>query len=163
MSDVTVRQAVPSEYPLVADLRERAYVGGGVIAPDLPYLAELRTVEEQEGAQLLVAVDPSGEVLGTVVVAQYPSVAAEVSREGELEFRMLATSPAARGRGIGELLVGTVVERARQLGLRRVAISVADDNARALRLYERLGFERLAERDWTPVPTVHLLGYGLEL
>jgi hypothetical protein len=33
----------------------------------------------------------------------------------------------------------------------------------AHRLYERLGFSRLPERDWTPVPGITLRCYSLEL
>jgi hypothetical protein len=33
----------------------------------------------------------------------------------------------------------------------------------AHRLYERLGFTRLPERDWTPLPGVDLLVYSLDL
>jgi hypothetical protein len=33
----------------------------------------------------------------------------------------------------------------------------------AHRLYERLGFTRLPGRDWSPVPGVDLLVYGLDL
>jgi hypothetical protein len=35
--------------------------------------------------------------------------------------------------------------------------------AAAHRLYERLGFARLPERDWTPLPGVDLLVYALDL
>ena len=33
----------------------------------------------------------------------------------------------------------------------------------AQRLYERLGFTRLPERDWSPVPEIDLLVYSREL
>ena len=33
----------------------------------------------------------------------------------------------------------------------------------AHRLYERLGFTRLPERDWSPVPGVQLVAYALPL
>jgi hypothetical protein len=33
----------------------------------------------------------------------------------------------------------------------------------AHRLYERLGFTRLPERDWSPVPGAELLVYALDL
>jgi hypothetical protein len=33
----------------------------------------------------------------------------------------------------------------------------------AHRLYERLGFTRLPDRDWTPVPGVDLRVYALDL
>ncbi|MGH3432514.1 MAG: GNAT family N-acetyltransferase [Thermocrispum sp.] len=157
-----MRVARPEEFAVIGRLCEEAYVGGGVIPPDHTYVPQLREVAGRaRDAELLVAVDPDDEVLGTVTVAAYGSPAAEVARAGELEFRVLATAPAGRGRGVGELLIGAVVERARELGLSRVVISVADDNATAIRLYQRLGFERLPERDWLPVPDVQLLGYFL--
>jgi hypothetical protein len=33
----------------------------------------------------------------------------------------------------------------------------------AHRIYERLGFTRIPERDWSPVPGVDLLAYRLDL
>jgi hypothetical protein len=35
--------------------------------------------------------------------------------------------------------------------------------APAHRIYERLGFRRLPERDWTPYPGVDLMAFRLEL
>ena len=58
--------------------------------------------------------------------------------------------PAAQGRGIGELLVTTCLDRARAAGKRRMVISTDPRMTAAHRLYERLGFRRLPERDWTP-------------
>lgn len=161
MSDVTVRAARADEYPLIGELREQAYVGGGVIPEGHAYIPHLRVVSPPEGAELLVAVDADDVVLGTVMVAEHVSRAAEIAQPGEYEFRMLATSPAARGRGVGQLLINAVFERARELDLPRVVISVADDNTTALRLYQRLGFQRLPERDWRPVPDVQLLGFTI--
>lgn len=49
--------------------------------------------------------------------------------------------PAARGLGVGELLVRTVLEAAAEQGMRRVVLEVAHENGPARALYERLGFE----------------------
>lgn len=164
MSEVTVRPARPEEFELIGELSVQAYVGGGVIPHDHTYVPHLRNVARRaEGAELLVAVDGEDAVLGTVTVARPGSPAAEIARAGELEFRMLATAPGARGRGIGELLTRAVIDRARELGLACVVLSVADDNARAARLYQRLGFQREPERDWAPVPDVWLLVMALDL
>jgi len=164
MSDLVVRPARPDEFELLGEMRVRAYLEGGVIKPDLPYVNELRAVAEQaETAELLVAVDGHDNVLGTVVVAEPPSPAAEVARPGEIEFRMLATDPAARGRGVGETLVNAVIEQGRARSLKRVVLSVVEHNKRAIKLYERLGFRRLPERDWDPLPGVHLIGFGLDV
>jgi ribosomal protein S18 acetylase RimI-like enzyme len=48
--------------------------------------------------------------------------------------------PAARGRGVGERLVRTVVAWAAEEGLSRVLLEVAHENAAARSLYERVGF-----------------------
>lgn len=164
MSEITIRAARPEEFELIGEMSVQAYVGGGVIPHDHVYVPHLRDVARRvDGAELLVAVDGDDVVLGTVTIGQHGSRAAEIARKDELEFRMLATSPAARGRGVGELLTRAVLDRARELGLPRVVLSVADDNARAARLYERLGFQREPERDWAPVPDVWLLVMGIDV
>jgi ribosomal protein S18 acetylase RimI-like enzyme len=48
--------------------------------------------------------------------------------------------PKHRGRGIGTALIRATVERARAVGLTRVELAVREDNARAIALYETLGF-----------------------
>src|SRR5690606_26900041 len=124
----------------------------------------LRAVAEQaETAELLVAVDGDDNVLGTVVVAEPPSPAAEVARPGEIEFRMLATDPAARGRGVREPLVNAVIEQGSARSLRRVVLGVVEHNRRAIGRYGRRGFRRLPEGAWDPLPGVHWIGFGLDV
>ncbi len=53
----------------------------------------------------------------------------------------LAVDPEFEGRGAGAALVEALVEEARARGGRRVTLRVFGPNARAQRLYERLGFE----------------------
>jgi ribosomal protein S18 acetylase RimI-like enzyme len=45
----------------------------------------------------------------------------------------------------------------------RIVISTGQEMHTAHRLYRRLGFERLPERDWTPVPGIELHAYSIEL
>lgn len=49
-------------------------------------------------------------------------------------------APAARRRGVGRVLVAAAVDRARDLGLRRVLLDVVDANPAARALYEAMGF-----------------------
>jgi len=49
--------------------------------------------------------------------------------------------PEARGTGLGSLLVGQVLEYARQT-VEEICLTVVATNAVAIRLYERVGFER---------------------
>jgi ribosomal protein S18 acetylase RimI-like enzyme len=50
-------------------------------------------------------------------------------------------APHARGSGIGAALTQAVVDWAATQGAPRILLGVAEDNDRARRLYERLGFE----------------------
>jgi ribosomal protein S18 acetylase RimI-like enzyme len=112
-----------------------------------------------------VAVDPaSGAVLGSVTYVPGPdNRLAELARATEAEFRMLGVAPEAQGRGVGDALVRACIDRARAAGRTGIAISTSTRMRAAHRLYERLGFCRAPDRDWSPVPGVHLLAYVLEL
>ncbi|TCU12918.1 acetyltransferase (GNAT) family protein [Rhizobium sullae] len=48
--------------------------------------------------------------------------------------------PAYRGQGLGLRLMETTLKQAREYGIGRVELSVHADNARAIRLYEKVGF-----------------------
>lgn len=163
---ITVRRARPDELQRAGELVFAAYDVEGYVAsdPDPGFGAGLlNAAARAEHGEVLVAVAGSGELLGTVTIARAGSKLAEVSRDGELEFRMLATDPAARGRGIGAALVTAVVQRARDLGLHRVVLCSLPQMATAHRLYERLGFVRLPERDWEPGPGYPLLAFALDV
>lgn len=55
----------------------------------------------------------------------------------------LGVHPDFAGRGVGERLIRTALDYSRNwLGITRMQLEVFNDNERALRLYERLGFER---------------------
>ena len=56
----------------------------------------------------------------------------------------IAVVPSRRGRGIGELMLSSLLERARTDGYRQVSLSVERQNP-ALRLYEKHGFRVVRE------------------
>ena len=53
----------------------------------------------------------------------------------------LAVAPQFRGHGIGRALLEAIAEDARSLGCCKVTLEVRADNAKALELYRRVGFE----------------------
>ncbi|MDX2205606.1 MAG: GNAT family N-acetyltransferase [Hyphomicrobiaceae bacterium] len=53
----------------------------------------------------------------------------------------IGIAPPYRDKGLGARLIGSVLAAARARGLSRVSLHVRADNARAIRLYERLGFQ----------------------
>jgi ribosomal protein S18 acetylase RimI-like enzyme len=160
---IEVRPATPGDYPAIAELTVAAYEADGQIGPDHPYRYVLADVAGRAPAgELLVAVDGE-EVLGSVLFVEAGSAFAEMAGPGEAEFRMLAVSPKAQRRGIGERLVRACLDRARDRGAERVVISARDFVRAPLRLYDRLGFVRVPERDWSPVPGVVLVALRFDL
>jgi ribosomal protein S18 acetylase RimI-like enzyme len=169
---VLVRPAHTHELALVGELTARAYTADGAVDPSDDYLDHLRdAVTRAREAELYVAMlpevagDPEGpeEPAGTVTFCPEGSPWCELAQPGEGEFRMLAVDPRARRRGVAAALVGTCVERARELGYRALVLSSLPVQTPAHALYGRLGFHRTPQRDWSPVPGVDLLAFRLDL
>ena len=128
------------------------------------YAAVLADVDARvKEAEVLVAVSDGGEVLGSVTNVPDGGEYGEIAREGESEFRMLAVAPEAQGQGVGTALVRAVVDDARRRGRSALVLSSDASMTTAHRMYDRLGFVRDPERDWTPVPDVDLRAYRLDL
>ncbi|RZS39066.1 L-amino acid N-acyltransferase YncA [Herbihabitans rhizosphaerae] len=166
MSDVVVRLAAEEELAAVGELSVAAFEADGYLdgGRSDPYAAVLADASARwREADLLVAVDGDGVLLGTVTFAMAGSRYAQLAEAGEAEFRVLAVGVGARGRGVGELLTRAVIGRARELGASGVVLSSLPEQRRAHRIYERLGFRRVADRDWSPRGGVELLAFVLGL
>ncbi|MQY13610.1 Mycothiol acetyltransferase [Streptomyces sp. RB5] len=167
--DFVIRPVRPGETDAVGELTARVYLDGGLLGggADDPYLTHLKDARGRaEHAELLVAVDPGdGALLGAVAFVGDGGRYADLAGPGEAEFRMLVVDPDARGRGVGEALVRRCLELAKERGRSRILLSTQQIMHAAHRLYERLGFVRLPERDWHPEPnpTLLLLVYVLDL
>src|SRR5690606_29048782 len=140
-----------------------AYLADGFLTPDDPYADHLRAAPGRARDSVVLDAVADDEVLGSATWCPVGSSHREIGRDGEGEFRALGVLPGAQGRGIGERLVRACVDLARQEGYHAVVLSSGDWMRAAHRVYERLGFERIPERDWTPVPGVNLLAYRLAL
>jgi ribosomal protein S18 acetylase RimI-like enzyme len=159
---LSVGPAGPADFPAIADLTVTVYLTEQLASEQ--YAGQLADVAGRAArSDLLVARDDDGRVVGSVALVLDGDFGEITRSDDEAAFRMLAVSPAVRGRGVGELLVRTCLDRARAAGKRRMVLSTDPRMTAAHRLYERLGFTRLPERDWSPVPGVDLLVYVLEL
>jgi ribosomal protein S18 acetylase RimI-like enzyme len=160
VSDVVVREATPADWAAVGRITVAAYLADNHIDSHTGGYADrlANAAARAEEAELLVAVD-GDEVLGTVTVVRPGTPWAEISREGEFEFRMLAVAPEARGRGVGERLVQAVIAHAREQGAHHLVLSSSEHMTTAHRLYARQGFTRLPARDWKPLPNLTAHAY----
>jgi ribosomal protein S18 acetylase RimI-like enzyme len=161
VESLRVDAARPGDFGRIAELTAGVY-RDEQLAPEA-YLGQLADVAGRaERAELLVARD-GGTVVGSVALVLAGEFGEITSSEEEAAFRMLVVDPATRGRGVGELLVRACLDRARAAGKRRMVLSTDPKMTAAHRLYERLGFARLPERDWSPLPGVRLMAYAREL
>ena len=145
---VEVRLVRDDEHEAVGALAREAYAGDFVLSA--AYLVEIESVAERAREhEVWVAADAAtGALLGTVSTPRPGRRMSAVARnDDELDFRFLGVSAAARGRGVGEVLVRHVMELAARRGIRRVVLNTGPEMQSAQRLYARLGFSRLHERE----------------
>jgi putative acetyltransferase len=84
------------------------------------------------GGRVLFAVDGDGRALGTVALLH--------EGDGVYELTKMAVDPAARGRGIGRLLMAGALDAWRGLGGRELFLESSSRLRPALALYESVGF-----------------------
>ncbi|MGI5203649.1 GNAT family N-acetyltransferase [Spirillospora sp. CA-108201] len=156
-----VRLARPDEYALVGDLTVEVYVHGGLISPESTYVPRLRDAADRAAKAVLLVAEDAGQIAGAVAYCPPGTPYAELAGPDEAEFRMLAVLERARGKGAGRAMVRACVERARAAGLSGLRLSTQRNMESAQRMYEKMGFVRTPDHDWTPAPGVDLLTYAL--
>jgi ribosomal protein S18 acetylase RimI-like enzyme len=146
----------------------RLVVGAYDALPDHPadpnYDDELADVATRVSDAVVIGALDAATPFGCVTyVSDAGNPYAERLNDGEASFRMLAVSPVARRRGIGEALVRACLDRARSEGRSAVFIYTGPWMPTAHRLYRRLGFVPVPERDWDVPGLFTLLGYRCAL
>lgn len=158
---------MPDEYERLGKLTVAVYtaVDHRTVETDDDYDKELADVARRAAdADVLVAVDTDGEVLGGVTYVPGPeSSSAEFTDLDTAGIRMLAVAESAQGRGVGDALVRACIARATAAGKRHIALHSTDRMTAAHRLYQRLGFVRDAPEDWEIFPGFTLLAFRLDL
>jgi ribosomal protein S18 acetylase RimI-like enzyme len=159
---VVVRRARPHDLEAVGEITVAAYAEF-TDGPDDYYLDLLRDAARRDREAELWVAEVDGVVVGSVTIALPGSPWREIGTDDEGEFRMLAVSPDARRLGAGDALTRLVLDRFRELGFRRIVLSSLASMASAHRIYERTGYHRIPDRDWSPQPGVHLIAYAKDL
>lgn len=91
----------------------------------------IKTFLKRNPDTCFVAEDDDGRIIGAIL-------AGNDGRRSRIYHT--AVDPDARGRGIGSMLVGRVVETLRAIGLPKVAVGVPSDNDAGNDFWERQGF-----------------------
>jgi len=154
MADQTIfiRETTTNDLGQVEEVLLASY---GQYAQDLPeelwdgYRADIiRNVHESNTWHKLHAVY-GGEIVGTVFLYHSALTAYESEDRTVKEpiIRLLAVHPTARGRGIATALIRESARIAAIHGAGNLFLHTSDIMADAVRLYEKLGFERVPEHE----------------
>ncbi|MGW7821758.1 GNAT family N-acetyltransferase [Streptomyces puniciscabiei] len=116
-----------------------------VTAGDLAWLREMFTARWGGTVSVSRGVAHDTTALpGFVAKLQGERVGAVTYRRDGDECELVTLDSARQGAGVGTALVDAVVRAARAVGARRLWLVTTNDNVRALRFYQRYGFDLVA-------------------
>jgi len=171
-SDISIRDVHPDEFDdlgrLLVDVYSR--LDGFPREQEQPaYYEMLRNIGGFTGkkdAHVLVAVTGNHEIVGGVVyfgdMAEYGSGGTATQARNASGIRLLGVHSKATGRGVGKALTNACIQLARCKGHGCVILHTTQAMQVAWRLYEKLGFERAEELDFTQ-KGLPVFGFRLEL
>lgn len=105
------------------------------------------------GGALLVLSGDDGRLMGCVALRDMGN--------GQAELKRMFLDIGLRGQGQGRTLGEAILDRARSAGYRRIVLDTLDYMGAALKLYDRLGFRRIAPYYNNPLPGVVYMGRDL--
>ncbi|HLZ84578.1 MAG TPA: GNAT family N-acetyltransferase [Caulobacteraceae bacterium] len=136
--DIVIRGQEPEDIADITEVFNQPRAIWGTL--QLPYVSvdarRARNAASPPGLTRLVAV-VEGKVVGQIGLQRFQNRKAHVGSIG------MGVHDAYAGRGVGTALMAAVIELAdRWLDLKRLELQVWVDNAPAIALYEKFGFER---------------------
>ena len=150
---LTIRPTRKEDWPAIARLLVQIAALHAELRPDVYRPArkydqkQYNKLLKDREKPILVAVDARGEVLGYAMcqIVRRRGIPVLVERS-YLYVDDLCVDENCRGQGIGELLMQAVTDLARELGLRKIQLSVNEHNEGARKFYERLGYTTQARQ-----------------
>jgi putative acetyltransferase len=137
-SDILIRALEPADLPDLTEAWNQPNAYAGTL--QLPYTSlesrERRHAASPDTTRLVAVID--GKAIGMIFLGREPA-----ARRAHVGSIGMAVHDAYAGRGAGTALMAAVIDLADNwLQLKRLELGVYTDNARAISLYERFGFER---------------------
>jgi putative acetyltransferase len=141
MSQVTIRTIQPADNQALAIIIRNALAEFGANKPGTVYYDAttdaLYELFRQEGSIYYVA-EEKGVLLGGAGIYPSPGLPARTC-----ELVKMYLSPAARGKGIGKLLIEKALQFAAETGYQQVYIETMPELRKAMSVYEQFGFKYL--------------------
>ena len=161
-ASITLREASDADRPSVISLVSGAY---------RQYTEQLGEDWWEGYSQNLGATLSAGGSPGTLIVAGHDDALAGsvlyfppgTTSFGHPSLRLLAVAPDQRGQGIATRLLEECLTRAKAAGAAALVLHTNQVMAVPRRMYEKRGFVRAPEYDFSPLPNDHVLGFRIDL
>jgi len=102
-------------------------------------MADLENITE------IIVVEESGTIIGGVAFAPPSSQPKKDFDSSTASIRMLVVSPSQRNRGIGKKLTMECIDRAKDLGAKKICLHTSPIMKVALSMYLRIGFKKIKD------------------
>lgn len=137
--DIVVRAAEPSDMAQVTDVMNQPQAVWGTLQTPLTSVEQRqKRFDATDVNNRMLVAEVDGRVVGMIGLHREPW-----HRRHHAASLGMAVHDAYAGRGVGTALMAAIVDLAdRWWNVRRLELNVYADNARAIALYERFGFER---------------------
>ncbi|MUT67196.1 GNAT family N-acetyltransferase [Paenibacillus sp. NEAU-GSW1] len=152
ISQVHIRDATDTDREAVLALMLEAYGQYAKVMPEegwKQYAENIKESVDREGPIARILAELDGEIVGSVQLFASSETAYGAPELGITSpiIRLLATSPRARGKGVATALIKESARRSVELGADTLHLHTSDMMASAVKLYERLGFERARDKE----------------
>ena len=140
---ITIRTATEADLPQVLAIYNEVIVNTTAVYQYQPHTLEMRqawfNTKKQEGFPVFVA-EAGNTILGLSTIGTFRAWQAyKYSVENSIYV-----AAAARGKGIGRLLMAPIIEAARQMDMHTIIAGIDATNEVSIRLHKSFGFEEAA-------------------
>jgi len=170
--NLKIREVRRSELRLLGDLVVEVYsnIEGFPAPAELPdyyeMLVNIGSLNEQKDFKVLVAETTAKEIAGGIVycgdMANYGARGTSTLKKNASGIRLLCVDPRFRGMGVGRALTEACIALARHNGHKQVILHTTQAMQVAWSLYQKIGFERSADLDFTE-DDMQIFGFRLKL
>lgn len=152
---MNIRNALKNELPTIRQQRIKAYSEHTKAISDEHWQALKKAISSDadigQDVELIIA-EKDGKLVGSVALFP-PKTDAYEGYVDELDYpeiRVLAVDPEARGSGVASALIAECIQRSKASGFTSIGLHTGEFMNNAIKLYERMGFERMPQHDFEP-------------